>query len=349
MEQKRWDFLDMAKGIGIFLVVLGHIEYIGEGTLKWIFSFHMPLFFMVGGVLFRLKKEEERPFSETLFKRVRGILIPYISFSLALLTMAVLDFFLKLPHHPSVSKRMIARGAVDTFTGYGVHILWFLPAYFLAMLLFYLLVRTLKKGQVPAVILILCVGSLMTAERLGLRDYISMEGPLLWIFGVNLLIVFLRSFLALPFVYAGWLLGRTFLRNPVKHRKGEVIWGLLLMYNGFSFSQDLSVFDLHYLYVEPLHYLSAASTCIGLLFLLRHLPVSRILSYLGRNSLIIMCTHASFFVVYYISLGMFFVKKFIPMAQPVFNVGVAVLVCVAELPMIWFINRYFKQMLGRTT
>lgn len=44
MQQKRLDYLDMAKGIGIFLVILGHIEYIQEDTLKWISSFHMPLF-----------------------------------------------------------------------------------------------------------------------------------------------------------------------------------------------------------------------------------------------------------------------------------------------------------------
>lgn len=48
MQQKRLDYLDMAKGIGIFLVILGHIEYIQEDTLKWISSFHMPLFFRGG-------------------------------------------------------------------------------------------------------------------------------------------------------------------------------------------------------------------------------------------------------------------------------------------------------------
>ena len=76
MKEKRWEYLDMAKGVGIFLVVLGHIEYIGEGTLKWIFSFHMPLFFVVGGILFRLKEEEKRRPGEALVRKARGILTP---------------------------------------------------------------------------------------------------------------------------------------------------------------------------------------------------------------------------------------------------------------------------------
>lgn len=63
----RKDYLDIAKGIGILLVVLGHsLEiYLGDGSngtsstafgeqlfiaLKFIYSFHMPLFFVLAGV-----------------------------------------------------------------------------------------------------------------------------------------------------------------------------------------------------------------------------------------------------------------------------------------------------------
>ena len=62
MPRKRLTYLDMAKGVGIFLVVLGHIEYIQEDTLKWISSFHMPLFFVIGGILSYAKRNEKKPF-----------------------------------------------------------------------------------------------------------------------------------------------------------------------------------------------------------------------------------------------------------------------------------------------
>lgn len=347
MEQKRLDYLDMAKGIGIFLVVLGHIEFIQEGTMKWIFSFHMPLFFVVGGVLFRIKEEEKRLPGMTFVRKARGILIPYLSFSMILLTMSLLDFLLKGPK--KLSGELLIREFVDSLTGYGVHILWFLPVYFLSMMLFYLLMRCLKGWKPAIVILILVLESLFLVERLGLRNYVTMEFSIWGFAGMDLLIVLLRSFLALPFVLLGWYLGNA-LAERQEEKRSWLKWvlPLLLLESGFRFSQQLPIFDLHYLYVEPFHYLSAACTCIGVISLMRLLPVSRALAYLGRNSLIIMCTHASFFVVYYISLGMFFVKKFIPMNQPVFNVGVAVLVCVAEIPIIWFFNRYLKHLLGRT-
>lgn len=48
---KRIEYLDYAKGIGIILVVLGHILI--KGNIKiYIYSFHMPLFFIISGYLF---------------------------------------------------------------------------------------------------------------------------------------------------------------------------------------------------------------------------------------------------------------------------------------------------------
>ena len=72
MPRKRLTYLDMAKGVGIFLVVLGHIEYIQEDTLKWISSFHMPLFFVIGGILSYAKRNEKKPFFTALAGKARG-------------------------------------------------------------------------------------------------------------------------------------------------------------------------------------------------------------------------------------------------------------------------------------
>ena len=119
MQQKRLDYLDMAKGIGIFLVILGHIEYIQEDTLKWISSFHMPLFFVVGGILARLKQGEKRSVFQSVESRVRGVLTPYLSFSLMLLTMNTITHLLD---SEALSGAALIRQYVDTFTGYGVHI-----------------------------------------------------------------------------------------------------------------------------------------------------------------------------------------------------------------------------------
>ena len=46
---KRNAYADYLKGIGIVLVVMGHCWIIPSDLYKYIYSFHMPLFFMITG------------------------------------------------------------------------------------------------------------------------------------------------------------------------------------------------------------------------------------------------------------------------------------------------------------
>ena len=340
MPRKRLTYLDMAKGIGIFLVILGHIEYIREDTLKWISSFHMPLFFVIGGILAYEKREEGRPLFSALAARARGTLVPYAAFTIMLLTMNTLEHFLD---PGALSGAQLARQYVDAATGYGIHILWFLPAYFTAGAIFLLLERRLRPVSRNLAILLLAVGAYGVTVIFRLDQYAVTDLPLIGFAGMDLLITLLRGILAMPFLLMGWYLGAFYGRLP---RKAFPVLALLLIPGGIL-ALHLSVFDLHYLYVEPWHYLAAFLSCAGLTALMRALPAIRPLAWLGRNSLVIMCTHATFFVVYYVSLGMFFIDNRIPLPQPVFNLGVAVLVCAAEIPVVLIFNRYFGYLLGR--
>ena len=340
MPRKRLTYLDMAKGIGIFLVILGHIEYIREDTLKWISSFHMPLFFVIGGILAYEKREEGRPLFSALAARARGTLVPYAAFTIMLLTMNTLEHFLD---PGALSGAQLARQYVDAATGYGIHILWFLPAYFTAGAIFLLLERGLRPVSRNLAVLLLAVGAYGVTVIFRLDQYAVTDLSLAGFAGMDLLITLLRGILAMPFLLMGWYLGAFYGRLS---RKAFPVLALLLIPGGIL-ALHLSVFDLHYLYVEPWHYLAAFLSCAGLTALMRALPAIRPLAWLGRNSLVIMCTHAAFFVVYYVSLGMFFIDNRIPLPQPVFNLGVAVLVCAAEIPVVLIFNRYFGYLLGR--
>lgn len=73
---KRECFVDIAKSIGIFLVVLGHTE-INPDLKTFIYSFHMPLFFIISGFLLKT----ESSFKEFFIKRFKRLMIPYFVFS----------------------------------------------------------------------------------------------------------------------------------------------------------------------------------------------------------------------------------------------------------------------------
>lgn len=55
MESKRIEAIDIAKGIGIFFVVIGHFINMSSYPGRVIYSFHMPLFFFLSGICFNEK------------------------------------------------------------------------------------------------------------------------------------------------------------------------------------------------------------------------------------------------------------------------------------------------------
>lgn len=56
--EHRIGYIDIAKGIGILLVYIGHCDLDYKSNLfLWIYSFHMPLFFFISGSLFTPHKQ----------------------------------------------------------------------------------------------------------------------------------------------------------------------------------------------------------------------------------------------------------------------------------------------------
>ncbi len=76
--------VDALKGIGIIFVVAGHYNLHSDyqSWYDWIWSFHMPLFFMAGGYLFALNSDNltKHGFLKYLLKQVRKLLLPYCVF-----------------------------------------------------------------------------------------------------------------------------------------------------------------------------------------------------------------------------------------------------------------------------
>lgn len=82
IEREIW--LDYAKSIGIFLVVLGHLPFCGNYVIS---LFHMPLFFILSGYLYK-----HRPFCEEFVRSTRALLLPYLIYN-SILTILYALFF----------------------------------------------------------------------------------------------------------------------------------------------------------------------------------------------------------------------------------------------------------------
>lgn len=77
-ERKRNTALDIAKGIGILLVVLGYCPHVWLPLKQWIYSFHVPLFFLIAGMVWDRESHEERGFLNGAFlaKKSFRLLVP---------------------------------------------------------------------------------------------------------------------------------------------------------------------------------------------------------------------------------------------------------------------------------
>lgn len=121
---KRLDYIDSLKGFAIMLMVLCHSGLHNSAT-QWIYSFHMPLFFIVSGFLF--SEPNSRNFLQYLRKKVKQLLVPFLIFSLVLCfgRRNYVDWCYILYG----SRNALAEAT--TFTP-----LWFLPCFFLSTLIF---------------------------------------------------------------------------------------------------------------------------------------------------------------------------------------------------------------------
>lgn len=105
MSNKRIEWIDSTRGIAILLVVVGHVvggytgnyglpEYqrIIDMVVDVIYTFHMPLFFMISGYVFGLKKYNWSMDNYVAYinKKAKTLLIPYFLFS-------TLQILIKLP------------------------------------------------------------------------------------------------------------------------------------------------------------------------------------------------------------------------------------------------------------
>ena len=78
LEYQRVEWVDMAKGMGIFLMVIGHTG-IPKFASQWIYSFHMPLFFFLSGYFFTSGKYSLKVLLQRKFKTM---IVPYLFFVL---------------------------------------------------------------------------------------------------------------------------------------------------------------------------------------------------------------------------------------------------------------------------
>ena len=353
MNGKRLDYLDMVKGIGIFFVVLGHIEYIGNPLRVWISSYHMPLFFIVSGLLMAVKNEPARDFTESVRKKFRGIIIPYLWFSLAYFIIDIANVYIIR----NIDIHTFWVDTISSVTFYGMSVLWFLPAIFLANIGF-LFLKEHFPDRVNAVLLLGIALFCYFIQKKISGVYDANADSLLITSIINFVRVFLRASIGMSFVgYAYYIriLSEKYLLcrfdfSSIKVRIIQLLAGIVMLLINIWLSTVNGAVDMHYIILNnvALYYIGAFLGCYGIILILRSLPSVRLVTYFGRNSLIVMACHVNFYILYASLRIALKIDQYVTHAKHYIFLAVTVFfVFVFSTIVIELINRYFPFVMGK--
>lgn len=145
-------WLDIAKGVAIFAVVLGHTYSFGNPIHAFTYSFHIPLFFLLAGVTFKIK-----PFKTVLSGSAKRLLLPYVLLCLYSGVVLVVSGgptldALKLF---TLTALFAAGGTVESLGVPGVGLAWFLMALFVARLVLWVTLRLIGSHGSKCVLSVL--------------------------------------------------------------------------------------------------------------------------------------------------------------------------------------------------
>lgn len=129
--------IDIIRGLLIVFVVIGH--YAVGGIHDFIFLFHMPLFFMISGVLL---KREHLVKKDWITNRIRNFMIPYVVYLFA-------DLFL-VRHDYSIG--LIVRALWGGRAISGVY--WYVTCYIFTLLVLFFMIKRLSDKMVKTLILV---------------------------------------------------------------------------------------------------------------------------------------------------------------------------------------------------
>lgn len=144
---KRLRSIDIAKGVGIFLIVLFHCDVANS----FLFQFHVPFFAFLSGYVFNSKKYTESGFSgiaRCLKSRICALYIPFVAFNLFYLAMHnwlfSIQFYVAERGATAYTGEAIVKRILEILTMGSVEGL-LTPLWFLPCLLFTIIIYTVLR------------------------------------------------------------------------------------------------------------------------------------------------------------------------------------------------------------
>lgn len=269
--KKRIAFIDLAKGICIIEIVIGHSGFSLFDKIPGLSIAAMPLFFIMSGMFTNIQNN----WSTFIIKKINSILIPFLFFY----TLGYVGFYLIQVFTPNLLITD-ARGIFDMFNNrqFFNGPIWFLLCLFWCNVIFYTISLYIPKDSIRIIL-------------------VCLLGVLGWYMG-NVQHLFIPLFIdvaftALPFFTFGYYLRKTDILYPNKYDKYNMLFTIILWAIAIVLTKTTHFrLSFHYNGLEGWStYIISITSALSILFfckIIKHIPL---VSYMGRYSLILLCTH----------------------------------------------------------
>ncbi|WP_044292844.1 acyltransferase family protein [Robinsoniella peoriensis] len=344
-DSNRIKEIDIAKGIGILLVILGHMEDLTSDIWKqFAASFHMPLFFLLCGFLFLENEPTLLNWKRFIQKKAKHILIPYLLWALI--------------YSNGIGVKQLICIFYANNKVYAEAGLWFLPTLFVAECLYYfikLVTQHSKRLLEPCIVIVFAVLSFLMNQMA--------EGTAIERLGYPF--SFDIALTAVVFIALGYWVKPVFFyilnfANNNRNKMYLTLLGILCLLSVYIMSRINYNFITDHTFdrvvmarasygLYPLFLVAAAVGSIGISLLCPMLKNIKILQYIGKNSLLYMClNHFVIVIVMNIVEYMPFRIKSLP-AFLEFIIVVIVLFCITVgcSLMSVILNRYLPVLNGK--
>ena len=270
--------MDIVRGIGILLVIYGHLFVIG----RWLaYSFHIPMFFWAAGYMTKINVS----FDEYFLKKVRGYYIPFVGVELLLLFLhnpfAQLMGF-EIYNIEQIQEKIMKILCFQNAVARGGQ-LWFLFALFIISIIFYIQKKTMSNSTIIISYFIMFV---LHEEYFKNGSYLGLESCAI----IEIVLM------CLPFYGAGYYckFKRDKVNEIINGKIALVCVGVIIMCH-YIFGQS---FDIRTNYFTNTYVAVLTSGCgiVLCLWIGKKLSTTdKILSFCGRYSIYIMMFSASFY------------------------------------------------------
>lgn len=303
LSRQRVDYLDVARGIALICIILGHF-HIGEVD-RFVYTFDVPLFFIITGYFIN----EKTPFKDFVKRKVQTLAIPYFITGIAILILGTITGFFNsgsLVQSATYWLNAVLYGSGSSyetpFTINEIGPIWFLWATFFASILVKLILKADYRIRPFIVAAAFAAG------------YFSSK----YLFWFPLSIQ--SGLCASLFVYIGYLFKKYNERIKNLNIAVKIIGFIAAAAVWVWFIIDFRSFwlvrcDFGRGIPDILRSLCACVAVFAISFFIDKFvkPVSKVLSVVGKNSIFILCVHA-------IEINLFPIQDILGIYIPEFNV-----------------------------